>query len=171
MIVNTHNRINILKNIELTKNQEKNINDIPNLKNLINTNTNSIKKINTVHPNYIEPELKIIKNITNDKIEIGTNISIEFKMEYIQNDAGKPINYLILEEDKILDLNKTEYKSSIFTLNNDIIYSCIVSYDEGIIKNNNLNEKDSIGHINSGTIKKNIIMSDELCFNFYWICI
>ena len=75
-------------------------------------------------------------------------------MKYIQNDAGKPINYLILEEDKILDLNKTEYKSSIFTLNNDIIYSCIISYDEGIIKNNNLNEKDSIGHINSRTIKK-----------------
>ena len=96
----------------------------------------------------------IIKNITNDKIEISTNISIEFKMKCIQNNACKPINYLILEEDKILDLNKTEYKSSIFTLNNDIIYSCIISYDEGIIKNNNLNEKDSIGHINSRTIKK-----------------
>ena len=70
-------------------------------------------------------------------------------MEYIQNDAGKPINYLIFEEDKILNLNKIEYKSSIFTLNNDIIYSCIVLYNEDIILNNNLNEKDSIGHINS----------------------
>ena len=37
----------------------------------------------------------IIKNITNYKIEISTNISIEFKMKCIQNDACKPINYLI----------------------------------------------------------------------------
>ena len=165
MIVNTNSRINILKNVELTKDQENNINDIPNLKNLINTNTNSIKKINTVHPNYIEPKLKITKNIIDDKIEIGSDISIEFKMEYIQNDAGKPINYLILKGNEILNINKTEYKSPIFILNNDITYTCIISYDEGIIKDNNFNESDDTGYIDSGTIRKDIII--KACRAFF----
>lgn len=165
MIVNMRNRINILKNVELTQDQENNINDIPNLKNLVDINTNSIKKINTVHPNYIKPELKITKNIIDNKFEIGSNISIEFKMEYIQNDAGKPINYLILEGNKVLNTNKTEYKSPIFTLNNDITYSCIISYDEGIIKNNNFNEEDKTGYIDGGIIKKNITI--KACRAFF----
>ena len=165
MIINTNSRINILKNIELTQEQENNINNISALKDLIDTNTNSIKDLNTIHPTYIKPELIITKNIINDKIELGSNISVEFKMEYIQNDAGKLINCLILKEDEILDINKSEYKSPIFTLNNDITYSCIVSYDEGIIKNNNFNEADKTGYINSGTIKKNITI--KACRAFF----
>lgn len=103
--------------------------------------------IKVIPPTYIEPTVSISSSIT--FAEVGKSISPTITVVYTKNDSGNSTSCVIKDGGTIIS---EEYSITIppFYLSNDKVYSATVSYEDGPIKNNNINKPDANGQILSG---------------------
>ena len=115
----------------------------------ITTVINQILDVIADHPTYISPTVSL-NNIT-QIVENGSNLSGVLSITFTQNDAGEVISYSILKNSiEIANTQNTVFNET--NIQNQIIYNCIVCYESGIIKNNNLGIPDPTGRILQGCI-------------------
>ena len=115
----------------------------------IATVINQILDVISEHPLYYPPNVSL-NNIT-QIVENGSNLSGVLSITFTQNDAGEVISYSILKNSiEITNTQNTVFNET--NIQNQIIYNCIVCYESGIIKNNNLGIPDPTGRILQGCI-------------------
>ena len=107
-------------------------------------------------PSYIAPSINISCNISGLK-EVGETIAPVIKVTYSKNDAGPITKIELYKNNSLIDtienpLTSYQYSDSNITLTTATIsYNAKMYYEEGPIKNTNLGNPYSPGHIVAGS--------------------
>lgn len=110
-----------------------------------------------IPPTYTAPTISIANNggPAAGSYEIGTSIDPKLKATFTKNDAGNLTNISISLGSTVLSSGTTSPLSmtnmTSFILDNTTSFSASASYEEGPIKNDNLGDPYSVGHITAGT--------------------
>lgn len=101
-----------------------------------------------VHPIYVAP----VSNLSALPLtaEQGSPVPINITQTFTQNDAGTKVSETIKKDG--LTVSTTSSFIETLTLNSATVYSGTVTYADGVIKNNNLNQPDATGRILAGTV-------------------
>lgn len=104
--------------------------------------------VKVIPPTYTLPIISISSNITS--AETGQEISPVITARFTKNDGGEPLTCVI--KDKNTEISES-YSITLpsFPLIEDKIYSTIITYGDGPIKNNNINVPDPNGCILAGS--------------------
>jgi hypothetical protein len=107
-----------------------------------------------VHPVYVPPTVTLSSTQSTSGLEVGQIITIPLSILFSQNDGGNAIavslkrNGIKISEDSFTD-------SNVVMTTTPKVYQASISYGDGIVKENNLQELDSLGRIPSGTVISN----------------
>ena len=136
---------------------------------------NVIKKIlaKQIPPIYIAPTISIINNggTNAGSYEYGTKINPKIKLNFFQNDGGNVISATINKNEDLImttsDISLATYEEE-FILTNQIVYKGLISYSEGLIKNDNLGEPYPDTHIAAGQISSNNYTFSPYRQGYFW---
>lgn len=111
-----------------------------------------------IAPTYVAPIVTLTKDEgpSTGSVESGTSTSLTLTATYKQNDAGDLTQVEILKNDVQVCTDSTYTEDDLVIGDEDITYVAKVTYEEGQVKNDNLGEPYSEGHIIAGSV-----MSDE----------
>jgi hypothetical protein len=103
-------------------------------------------------PIYVQPTLSI--SLNNLVLERGSNININFVLNFIQNDAGPVVNYQLLINNIIDNAQNNLPNVNLIhqNLQNNLLIRGRCFFSEGLTKINNLNVLDPTGKILAGQI-------------------
>ena len=119
-----------------------------------------LKKIlrKQIPPIYTKPEVKIESHRDIPKnCEIGTVIEPVLSASFVKNDAGDLTELRFKKNGS--DVGEVETSSpniladTEFILEDAVSYKAIASYNEGVIKNDNLDQPYSEGHVSAGSVE------------------
>lgn len=125
-----------------------------------------LKKIlrKQIPPVYTKPEVKIESHRDIPKnCEIGTVIEPVLSASFVKNDAGDLTELRFKKNGSDVGEVKTSSPNILvdteFTLEDAVSYKAIASYNEGAIKNDNLDQPYSEGHIDAGSVESEYVYS------------
>lgn len=117
-----------------------------------------IKKLlaKQIPPTYTSPSLSIGNNGGSSarNYEYGTVVTPKVKATYTKNDGGDLKSISIKQGSTVVatgEASPLTYTGESITLTTSISFSASCSYDEGTIKNDNLGDPYSAGHITAGS--------------------
>jgi hypothetical protein len=117
-----------------------------------------IKKLlaKQIPPTYSAPSISIANNggSSAGNYEVGTVVTPKLKATYTKNDGGDLTSFSINQGSAVLATDSSSplvYSGESFTLSASISYKATCNYGEGAIKNDNLGDPYSIGHITAGS--------------------
>lgn len=112
----------------------------------------------SVPPTYTAPTVNITN--VNSTLEVGTYVDYTINTVFTQNDAGINTNYLLNKAysgdtyilyNGLPIVDVVDGSTDPLLLGSDLVYTAIVTYAEGVIKNDNMGNPIPTGHILSGT--------------------
>lgn len=119
----------------------------------------------SVPPTYTKPTLVLSNNggTLNGNYEVGSKITPTIKANFTQNDAGA-LSSIQFKKDGTNVGTGTSYSGTAFYLTeSSVTYTATATYAEGPIKNDNLGNPISTGHIAAGSVN-----SGNYTFTLYW---
>lgn len=115
-----------------------------------------------VAPTYYQPSVAIAKNgngTAPGNYEAGTSIIPNFNATFTKNDAGDLTKLAVLKGAEEMGSGVSSpynYTGETFVLGDETIsYKAVATYNDGPVKNNNLNQPDATGQIKAGTKNSN----------------
>lgn len=120
-----------------------------------------------VAPTYIQPQISLTTSITSLIQEVGTIISPQFGIGFIQNDAGGLIAQTLRKNGTIISTSPIYTESNLELTEVELLYQASVSYAQGACKLNNLNIQDCSGRVVAGTINSNSFLYKGVRRLFY----
>lgn len=106
-----------------------------------------------IPPSYIKPTVSIVNNggQSSGYVESGTEVTINIKSVFHQNDGGELLSNKIYENSTYV--GDTQYSTKVLIDDLRHEYYSVAEYSEGPIKNDNLGDPYPLGHISAGSVK------------------
>lgn len=103
--------------------------------------------IKRILPTYTKPTMGI-SNLTGTKFELGSTVSINIKPTFNKNDGGNLMNYILYKNNEFLysDIELSNYQTTM-VLDGKVQFKGEIEYDDGPIKNDNLDTPCEEGQI------------------------
>ena len=125
-------------------------------------------------PVYLQPSIQLNCNFSNNqKVEAGTELFINYVVNYYQNDGGEPVICRFYKDGLEVATDDTELFAVTSILHSltdeDVFLKAEVDYDGGLIKNTNLGNPYPDGQIQTGTIVSNTVKIDAVRRLFYGV--
>lgn len=116
--------------------------------------TSILKKLlqRIIHPTYIAPKLTLKTNKI--YIEANSNNTVVITPTFVKNNAGNVTKYELFRNDVSIYTNNSisAFTDTFDSSLGEVVYKCEVTYADGEILKNNINEPDTVGQILGGTI-------------------
>ena len=113
------------------------------------TDIDLLKGLLIKEPTYIAPTLQLTSSLSN--AELGSSVSFLLKGVFNKNDAGS-VNSISIRDGNIELSDTYSYTVPRFTLTGDKTYNIKVSYNDGVIKENNFGIESPNGQIKAGSL-------------------
>lgn len=124
-----------------------------------------------VHPEYKLPTISMVSTGDSDEDkEVGSSINLALKVDFTQNDAGVASKITISKDGESISEfveDSHTYYASLQLTDKPIEYFATAEYNDGAIKQNNLDEDDSTGAIKAGSIESKKITFTGKYYNFF----
>ena len=116
--------------------------------------TSILKKLlqRIIHPTYVIPKLTLKADKT--YIEANSNNTVIITPSFTKNNAGNVTKYELFRDDVSIYTNNSigAFTDTFDSSLGEVVYKCEVTYADGEILKNNINEPDTVGQILGDTI-------------------
>lgn len=107
---------------------------------------------------YDQPTVSI-SGVSNQTLEVGENVNLDFSITYVQNDAGALIGWTLTEGvSEVHNSSSVDtFSTTVQVIEGSIDYVASVSYDDGPVKNDNHGNPSPTNQILAGTISSDTV--------------
>jgi len=133
------------KNIKYTKDDTRNLEEV----------LGELYKMRLGRPVYGFPEVKL--NIQDREVEIGSTISQNVSIQYIQHDGGRPTKYRIIQNDREI-FERQNKTITVKNITKPVYIRGEVEYNEGECKTDDIGQIDCEGRIPQGIAETDTVI-------------